>query len=113
MLLYTSLRAPNPRRVNMFLAEKGIDNLERVHLDLNAGEHRQPDYLAKSPLAKVPALELDDGRVITETRAICTLLEGRYPEPNLMGVDGDERGLNEMAHPVSYYQPTLPAHRQG
>jgi glutathione S-transferase len=80
----------------MFLVEKNITGIEMVNMDLNGGEHRQPEYLAKSPLAKVPALELDDGRVITETRAICTLLEGRYPEPNLMGVDGDERGFIEM-----------------
>jgi len=85
MKLYTAHRAPSPRRVLMFLAEKNITGIEMVNLDLNGGEHRQPEYLAKSPLAKVPALELDDGRVITETRAICTLLEGRYPEPNLMG----------------------------
>ncbi len=97
MLLYTSLRAPNPRRVHMFLAEKGIDNLERVPVDLNAGEHRSAAYLAKSPLAKVPALQLDDGRVLTETRAICTYLEGLYPEPNLMGVDTTERAFIEMA----------------
>ena len=97
MKLYTAHRAPSPRRVLMFLVEKNITNIEMVNMDLNGGEHRQPEYLAKSPLAKVPALELDDGRVITETRAICTLLEGRYPEPNLMGVDGDERGFIEMA----------------
>ena len=97
MLLYTSLRAPNPRRVHMFLAEKGIDNLERVPVDLNAGEHRSAAYLAKSPLAKVPALQLDDGRVLTETRAICTYLEGLYPEPYLMGVDTTERAFIEMA----------------
>jgi glutathione S-transferase len=97
MKLYTAHRAPSPRRVLMFLIEKNITGIEMVNMDLNGGEHRTPEYLAKSPLAKVPALELDDGRVITETRAICTLLEGRYPEPNLMGVDGDERGFIEMA----------------
>jgi glutathione S-transferase len=97
MKLYTAHRAPSPRRVLMFLVEKNITGIQMVNMDLNGGEHRTPDYLAKSPLAKVPALELDDGRVITETRAICTLLEGRYPEPNLMGVDGDERGFIEMA----------------
>ena len=96
MKLYTAHRAPSPRRVLMFLVEKNITGIEMVNMDLNSGEHRTPEYLAKSPLAKVPALELDDGRVITETRAICTLLEGRYPEPNLMGV-GDERGFIEMA----------------
>lgn len=97
MKLYTAHRAPSPRRVLMFLLEKNVTGLELVHLDLNEGEHRTPQYLAKSPLAKVPALELDDGRVLTETRAICTYLEGLYPEPNLMGVDATERAFIEMA----------------
>src|SRR5690606_26112450 len=51
----------------------------------------------KSPLSTVPALELDDGRVLTETRAICTYLEGLVPEPNLMGMDFEERAFIEMA----------------
>ena len=97
MQLYTALRAPNPRRVHMFLAEKGISSIPQIAVDLNAGEHRSSEYLAKSPLAKVPALELDDGRVLTETRAICTYLEGLFPEPNLMGRDSTERAFIEMA----------------
>ena len=96
MKLYVSPRAPSPRRVLMFLVEKGITGIDLVHIDLNAHEHKREAYLAKSPLAKVPALELDDGRVLTETRAICTYLEGLYPEPNLMGVDFDERAFIEM-----------------
>ena len=96
MKLFLSPRAPNPRRVTMFLAEKGVTDIELVTVSIGNNEHQSEAYRAKSPLAKVPALELDDGRVITETRAICTLLEGRYPEPNLMGV-GDERGFIEMA----------------
>ena len=97
MKLYTAHRAPSPRRVLMFLVEKNISGLEMVHVDLNQGEHRTDDYLRKNPLAKVPALELDDGRVLTETRAICTYLEGLVPEPNLMGVDFEERAFIEMA----------------
>lgn len=97
MKLFSAHRAPSPRRVLMFMAEKAITGLEIVNLDLNGGEHRQPEYLAKSPLAKVPALQLDDGRVLTETRAICTWLEGHWPEHNLMGVDADERAFIEMA----------------
>jgi len=97
MKIYTAHRAPSPRRVLMFLVEKGITGVELVHLDLNRGEHRSTEFLAKSPQAKVPALELDDGRVLTETRAICTYLEGRYPEPNLMGADATERAFIEMA----------------
>ena len=97
MKLFSAHRAPNPRRVLMFLAEKGITGIEVVNVDLNAGAHKTPEFLAKSPLAKVPALELDDGRVLTETRAICTYLEGLHPEPNLMGVDATERAFIEMA----------------
>ena len=97
MKLLSAKRAPNPRRVLMFLAEKGITGIEVQDIDLNAGAHKTPEFLAKSPLAKVPALELDDGRVLTETRAICTYLEGLYPAPNLMGVDATERAFIEMA----------------
>jgi glutathione S-transferase len=81
----------------MFMVEKNITGIDLVNVDLNAQEHKGEAYRAKSPLAKVPALELDDGRVLTETRAICTYLEGLYPEPNLMGVNSDERAFIEMA----------------
>jgi glutathione S-transferase len=97
MKLYVAKRAPNPRRVTMFMVEKNITNIDLVNVDLNALEHKGKTYRAKSPLAKVPALELDDGRVLTETRAICTYLEGLYPEPNLMGTSFEERAFIEMA----------------
>ena len=97
MKLWSAQRAPNPRRVLMFIAEKGISGIDIHNVDLNAGAHRTPEFLAKSPLAKVPALELDDGRVLTETRAICTYLEGLYPQPNLMGEDATARAFIEMA----------------
>ncbi|MBC7620256.1 MAG: glutathione S-transferase family protein [Candidatus Saccharibacteria bacterium] len=96
MKLYISPRAPNPRRATLFLAEKGVTNMELVTVSIGNNEHQSEAYRAKSPLAKVPALELDDGRVLTETRAICTYLEGRYPEPNLMGADYEERAFIEM-----------------
>jgi glutathione S-transferase len=97
MKLYISTVAPNPRRVTMFIAEKGIAGIEFAPLDLNAGEHRSAAYLAKNPMGRVPALELGDGRVLSETRAICTYLEGLHPEPNLMGMDFEERAFIEMA----------------
>ncbi|MHA4866327.1 glutathione S-transferase family protein [Duganella sp. PWIR1] len=97
MKLYTSLRAPNPRRVAMFMAEKGLADIEQVVIDLGAGEHRSADYLARNPFGRVPALELDDGRILCETRAICSWLEGYAPEPNLMGEGYDERAFIEMA----------------
>ena len=97
MKLYVAPRAPNPRRVLMFIAEKGIGGIELEVVDLVRDEHRSAAHLARSPLAKVPVLELDDGRMLGETRAICTWLEGFAPEPNLMGVDYDERAFIEMA----------------
>jgi len=97
MKLYVAQHAPNPRRVTMFMMEKNITNIDLVYVDLNALEHKNEAYRAKSPLATVPALELDDGRVLTETRAICSYLEGLHPEPNLMGLDFEERAFIEMA----------------
>ena len=97
MKLHTSLRAPNPRRVDMFLIEKGITAIEREVYDLNAGEHRSAKFTAMNPIARVPVLELDDGRFLAESRAICSYLEYLYPEPNLMGVDAVERAFIEMA----------------
>ncbi len=97
MKLYVATRAPNPRRVTLFMAEKGITDIELVNVDLNGQEHRRAEFLAKSALAKVPTLELDDGRTLSESRAICTYLEGLYPEPNLMGRSAEERAFIEMA----------------
>ena len=66
-------------------------------VDLGKGEHRSAAFLARNPFGRVPALELDDGRILAETRAICTYLEGLCPEPNLMGRDATERAFIEMA----------------
>lgn len=96
MKLFIAPRAPNPRRVQMFLAEKAVQ-LPQETVDLNAQEHKSAAFRARSPLARVPVLELDDGRMLSETRAICTCLEGLYPEPNLMGRDATERAFIEMA----------------
>ena len=97
MKMYYAPRAPNPRRVQMFMAEKGLSGIPLIAVDLNQGEHYGAAFRSKSPLAKVPALELDDGRVLTETRAICTYLEGLYPDINLMGEGFEERAFIEMA----------------
>ena len=80
----------------MFIAEKGITGIEEVVVEIGKDEHRSSNYRAKSPLAKVPVLELDDGRYLGETRAICSYLEGRYPEPNLMGESFEDRAFIEM-----------------
>ncbi|MEQ8655158.1 MAG: glutathione S-transferase [Kiloniellales bacterium] len=84
MKLYDFKMAPNPRRVRVFAAEKGID-IPKVEVDLGNRSQLNSDYVAKTTLAEVPALELDDGTVITESTAICAYLEGLQPEPALMG----------------------------
>ena len=96
MKLYTSSRAPNPRRVLMFMAEKGIADVQTVQVDLGKGEHRGEAFMALNPMAQVPVLELADGRTLAETRAICTYLEGVHPDPNLMGEGFEERAFIEM-----------------
>lgn len=90
MKLYSSL-GPNPRLVRMFLIEKGIE-VERVHYDIISGENRQDaGYTAKNPQQTLPALELDDGTVLTESWPICEFVEENHPEPNLIGRDARER----------------------
>jgi len=96
MKLYDTPLAPNPRRVRWFMAEKGIEDIEVVTLNLIQGEHKQADYLEKAGLPNVPALEMDDGTTITESIAICRYLESRYPEPNLFGRTPEETAVIEM-----------------
>jgi glutathione S-transferase len=96
MKLYDSRRAPNPRRVRWFMAEKEITDIEVVQVDLFKNEHRSPEYLAKVGLANVPALELEDGTTITESVAICRYLESLHPEPNLFGRTPEEIAVIEM-----------------
>lgn len=108
MKLYLAPYAPNPRRVAMFLAEKGVGDIAVEMLNLQEGLHRGEDFRAKSPLAQVPTLELDDGRCLTESRAICGYLEHLYPEPNLMGRDPFERAEIEMWDRRAELLVTLP-----
>ena len=96
MRLYSAPRAPSPRRVTLFMGEKAITDIEVLELHLLQGEQRHQDFRDRNPLARVPALELDDGRVLTESRAICTYLEGQYPEPNLMGRTTEDSAFIEM-----------------
>ena len=95
MKLYDSGRAPNPRRVRIFLAEKGISvPLEPV--DINKLEHKAPGYLALNPVGRTPTLLLDDGTVIAESIAICRYFEEVQPDPPLFGVGAVERATVEM-----------------
>lgn len=95
MKLYDGGRAPNPRRVTVFLAEKGIE-VERVPVDMGAMGHRSDAVTALNPLQRLPVLELDDGTVITESVAICRYFEELHPEPALFGSDILSRTLVEM-----------------
>lgn len=89
MKLYNAM-AGNPKRVRIFIEEKGID-IPRVEMELGT-DTRTPEFRALNSLAELPILELDDGRIITESRAICRYLDIRFPETPLMGVDAFEQG---------------------
>jgi glutathione S-transferase len=92
MKLFDGGRAPNPRRVRVFLAEKGIV-VPLITVDMAALEHRQEAVASRNPLRRLPVLELDDGTVITESVAICRYFEELQPEPALFG-----RGAVGKAH---------------
>lgn len=95
MKLYDGGRAPNPRRVTVFLKEKGI-SVDIVPVDMGSMGHKSAELTAKNPLQRLPVLELDDGTVITESVAICRYFEERHPEPPLFGVDAKDKALVEM-----------------
>ena len=95
MKLYDGGRAPNPRRVKVFLAEKGI-TVPVEPVDLGKLAHKSPAYTAINPLQRVPALQLDDGTIITESIAICRYFERFHPEPPLFGTDAKDMALVEM-----------------
>lgn len=94
MKLYDYPGAPNPRRVKIFAAEKNI-NLELVNCDMSKREHKTSEFLKKNPSGKIPVLELDDGKCISESVAICRYLELIKPEPNLFGKDPFELAFVE------------------
>jgi glutathione S-transferase len=93
MKIYDRPLAPNPRRLRVFVAEKGLQIPYEI---VEAGRNRTPEFLAKNPAGSLPVLELDDGSCIAESVAICRYLEGHHPEPNLMGRDATEQAIIEM-----------------
>ncbi len=122
MKLYSDAYAPNPRRVLWTMAEKAITDIEVIALNLQAGEHRQPGFLALAGVPAIPQLVLDDGTVIGESIAICRYLESLHPEPNLFGRTPLETALIEtwmrraemmfatpLMHAVRYGHPALAA----
>lgn len=97
MKLYDFSKAPNARRVRVFAAEKGIE-LEMISVDLSTREQMNDDYKTINPRLAVPALELDDGTILTESVAICRYLDETVPEPALFGTGAKGKAIVEMWH---------------
>ena len=95
MLLYDGGRAPNPRRVRIFLAEKGVE-VPMKPVNMGELEHRSDEITSLNPLQRLPVLELDDGTILTESVAICRYFEALHPDPPLMGHDALDRAVVEM-----------------
>lgn len=97
MKVYEFKGFPNPARVRIALAEKGLyDDVEFIHVDVPGGEHKQPEFLAKNPSAAVPVLELDDGTQISECSAITEYLDHATGTPALTGETAKERAVISM-----------------
>ena len=95
MLLYHDPRAPNPRRVRIFLAEKNVA-YDTIEVSIANSAHQTTEFRRKNPIALLPVLEFPDGRILRESMAICRYIEEIYPEPNLFGADAWERAQIEM-----------------
>lgn len=95
MKIHGSPTIGNPRRVAIFLAEKGLE-IPFVPVDLYSQEHRTETFLAKNPIGLVPVLELDDGTFVSETMTICRYLEELHPEPSVLGRDPLDRAIRDM-----------------
>ena len=108
MKIYSSSFAPNPRKVLIYLKEKGISDIEIINLDLAKLEHKTPEYKAIAPNSRVPALQLDDGTVILETTAMCRYLECLYPEPNMFGESSMEIASIEMWYSRVSFELMMP-----
>lgn len=95
MKIYGNPVGGNPKRVAVFVAEKGIE-VEYVNVDLFRQEHKSGDFAARNPFCRIPVLELDDGTCLSESLAICRYFERLHPEPNMMGTDPLDEALIEM-----------------
>lgn len=95
MILHDLSAGMHPRRVRIFMAEKGL-SIERREVDAAGGANAMPDFLRLNPLGKLPVLELDDGSVIAESLAICRYLEASHPQPPLMGTTPQASAHTEM-----------------
>ena len=95
MKLYDASTAPNPRRVRIFLAEKGI-SVPVDQVDIVSAQNRSAEFRAKNVMGTLPVLELDDGTTVAESVAICRYFEELQPDPPLMGTDAKDRAAIEM-----------------
>ena len=95
MKIYDFTQAPNPRRVRVFLAEKGL-TVPYEQINIGTADNRKPEFLKINPMGTLPVLELDDGTRIAESVAICRYFEETKPEPPLMGVDAKDKAVVEM-----------------
>ena len=107
MLLYHDLRAPNPRRVRIFLAEKGVA-YDTIEVSIASAANQSLEFKKKNPLALLPVLELADGRILRESIAICRYIEELHPEPNLFGADPWERAVIEQWNRHAELEVLLP-----
>ena len=107
MKLYNSNLVPSPRRVRIFLAEKGV-SIPCIEVDLAKLDHKTPEFSALNPFETIPILELDDGTRIAETIAICRYIEALWPEPNLFGVTALEQAAVEMWQRQLEWRPLFP-----
>ena len=96
MKLYSeNYPAPNPRKVHIYLAEKGL-TVDRVHTKMAERQHKAPDFMQKNSLGQVPVLETDDGKFISESIAICRYFEALHPSPPMFGRDPFDAAMVEM-----------------
>jgi glutathione S-transferase len=96
MKLYNApMPAPNPRRVRIFLAEKGV-SVPLVEVAIMKREHKSPEHIARNSLGQLPTLELDDGTMISETVAICRYLDSLHPNPPMFGRNALEQAQVEQ-----------------
>jgi glutathione S-transferase len=107
MLLYHDLRAPNPRRVRIFLAEKAVP-YDTIEISIAAAAHQSPEFRKKNPLSLLPVLELADGKILRESMAICRYVEELHPEPNLLGADIWERAQIEQWNRHAEFELLIP-----
>ena len=108
MKIYSSPVAPSPKKVLVFISEKGITDIEVEDLDIGKMEHKTDKYKKIAPNSRIPALVLDNGDVILETTAICRYLECLHPNPNMFGESPEEIAQIEMWYSRISFELMMP-----